>query len=95
LEPELIAVLVVLIEIFDVGDFTMNRRDQELLQKQLHGLTVASRSDGVLMLAVVGVFVAGIALGSLVYPKTVEPMRIAANDAPAILMPPAAPPIAR
>jgi hypothetical protein len=60
----------------------MNRRDQELLQKQLHSIYAAPRSDGVLMLAVLAVFFAGIALGGFLYAFTAEPLQIAANDTP-------------
>jgi hypothetical protein len=67
----------------------MNRRDQELLEKQLHGLTAAPRNDGVLMLAALAVFFAGIALGGFLYAFTSEPgpIQIASNDTPAIAMP--------
>jgi hypothetical protein len=70
----------------------MDRRDQELLEKQLHSIYVAPRSDGVLMLAVLAVFFAGIALGGFLYAYTGEPLRLAANDtAPAISLPQGAP----
>lgn len=51
----------------------MNRRDQELLDKQLHAIYVPPRNDGVLMLAVVAVFLAGITLGSFLFAYTSEP----------------------
>lgn len=41
----------------------MNRRDQELLDKQLHAIYVPPRHDGVLMLAILAAFFTGIALG--------------------------------
>ena len=41
----------------------MTRRDQELLNKQFRWLTTAPRNNSVLILAVVGVFIAGLALG--------------------------------
>ena len=34
----------------------MNQRDQELLDKQLHGQTLAVRSDGVMILAIFACF---------------------------------------
>lgn len=34
----------------------MNRREQELLDKQLHAVHLAPRGDGVLMLAILAVF---------------------------------------
>ncbi len=52
----------------------MNRRDQELLEKQLHSIYVPPRNDGVLMLAVLAVFFAGIALGGFLYAYTAEPL---------------------
>ncbi len=70
----------------------MNRRDQELLDKQLHAVYVAPRSDGVLMLAILAVFFAGIAVGGFIYAYTSEPTQFAANEAmPAISMPHGAP----
>jgi hypothetical protein len=51
----------------------MNRRDKELLDKQLHAIYVPPRNDGVLMLAVLAVFFAGIALGGFLYAYTSEP----------------------
>ncbi len=58
----------------------MNRRDQELLDKQLHGLNVTPRSEGVMMLAILAVFCTGMALGGFLYAYTDEPVRIASND---------------
>lgn len=51
----------------------MNRRDRELLDRQLRALYIPPRSDGVLMLAVLAVFFAGIALGGFLYAYTSEP----------------------
>jgi hypothetical protein len=64
----------------------MNRRDQELLDKQLHAVYVAPRSDGVLMLAILAVFFAGIAVGGFFFAYTSEPgpMHLAANALPQI-----------
>jgi hypothetical protein len=58
----------------------MNRRDQELLDKQLHGVTVAPRHEGVIMLAILAIFFAGIALGGFLYAYTSKPVQLAAND---------------
>jgi hypothetical protein len=70
----------------------MDRRDQELLDKQLHAIYVAPRSDGVLILAVLAVFFAGITIGGFLYAYTSEPTQLAANEAtPAISMPHSAP----
>jgi hypothetical protein len=58
----------------------MNRRDQELLDKQLSRLTVAPRSDGIMILVILAVFFAGIAIGGFLYAYTDKPVQIAAND---------------
>ncbi len=61
----------------------MNRRDQELLEKQLHSTYIAPRHDGVLILAVLAVFFAGIALGGFLFAYTAQPgpLRVASNNA--------------
>jgi hypothetical protein len=68
--------------------FKMNRRDQELLDRQTH---VAPRHDGVMMLAIVAVFLAGMAIGGFLSAYTDEPgptQQIASNDVPpAIALP--------
>jgi hypothetical protein len=71
----------------------MNRRDQELLAKQLRGFTAAPRADGVMILAVLAVFFAGLALGGFLfgYSATPAPMRFAANEVPPALTFPHAP----
>jgi hypothetical protein len=62
------------------------------LEKQLHSVYAAPRSDGVLMLAILAVFFTGIALGGFLYAYAAEPLQIAANDtAPAISLPHVAP----
>jgi hypothetical protein len=65
----------------------MNRRDQELLEKQLHSTYIAPRNDGVLILAVLAVFFAGVALGGFLFAYTAQPgpLRVAANDATSIM----------
>jgi hypothetical protein len=74
------------------GDFKkMDRRDQELLEKQLRRLN-PPRSDGVMILAILAVFFAGMALGGFLFAYKSEPMQIASNDAtPAIPFPNGAP----
>jgi len=58
----------------------MTRRDQELLDKQLHAIDTTP-PNGVLMLAVTTVFFAGIAVGGFLFAYTDQPpMRLAAND---------------
>jgi hypothetical protein len=70
----------------------MDQRDQELLDKQLRGLNLSPRNDGVMVLAVFAVFFAGMALGGLVSAHKSEPMQIASNDAtPAVSIPNGAP----
>jgi hypothetical protein len=60
----------------------MNRRDRELLQKQLRNVSAPPRNDGALMLAVVAVFLAGMTAGSFLYAFTDQPpVRVASNDA--------------
>lgn len=62
----------------------MNQHDQELLDKQLWRLRPPRRNDGVMVLAVLAVFFAGIALGGFLFAYKSEPMHIASNDAQAI-----------
>lgn len=58
----------------------MDQRDQELLDKQFRTLTPPRRNDGVMILAIVSVFFAGITVGGLLAEKKSEPIRTAAND---------------
>jgi hypothetical protein len=57
----------------------MDRRDQELLDKQLHHVWFAARPDGVVMPLLLAVFFTGMALGGFFYAYTGEPMHIAAT----------------
>jgi hypothetical protein len=57
----------------------MNQRDQELLDRQVARIAPASHNDGVILLAVLAVFLAGVTLGGFLVDKT-EPMQVAAND---------------
>jgi hypothetical protein len=58
----------------------MTPHDQELLEKQLHGIDNRLPGD-VLMLAIAAVFFAGMAVGGFLFAYTDQPpMRIAAND---------------
>ena len=59
----------------------MNRYDQELLDKQLRGLSPSTRNDGVMMLAILAVFFVGLTLGGFLSAHKSEPMQIAWNDA--------------
>jgi hypothetical protein len=60
----------------------MDLRDQELLDRQLHGLGIPPRNDGVMMLGIATVFFIGMALGGFLYAYTDQPgpMRVASND---------------
>ncbi|HML06716.1 MAG TPA: hypothetical protein VK430_01115 [Xanthobacteraceae bacterium] len=60
----------------------MNRRDQELLDKQLRRLD-PPRHDGTIILMVVATFFAGLIIGGVISAHEGEPMRIASNDATA------------
>jgi hypothetical protein len=72
----------------------MDQRDQELLNKQLRGLS-PPRNDGVMILMVVAVFFAGMTLGGILFARE-KSMRIASNEATAaIFLPNGAPPIMR
>ena len=44
----------------------MTRRDQELLQKQLWGVTSKSPLDGIMTLIIVAVFLVGMGIGDIV-----------------------------
>jgi len=72
----------------------MNQRDQELLNKQFRWLSPSPRNDSVMVLAIVTVFVAGIALGGTVFAHLSDPMQIASNNATVAISPSRAPPLA-
>jgi hypothetical protein len=63
----------------------MDKYAQKLLDRQLRGI-VPPRHDGVVILAIVTVFFAGMALGSALFAHKGEPMQIASyslvNGAP-------------
>jgi hypothetical protein len=65
----------------------MNRRDRELLDKQLHAIHVAPRHDGVMIMAILAMFFAGIALGGFFFGSTPArgPIRLASNYAKQII----------
>jgi hypothetical protein len=62
----------------------MERRDWELLDKQLHGHQT-QRNDGLIVPTVVAVFIAGSILGGLLVLHESELMRIASNDARTVI----------
>jgi hypothetical protein len=74
----------------------MNRRDQELLDKQLSSVHLTPRHDGVMILAIFAVFLVGVTVGGFLVAYTDQPMRVAANDlAPAVSPVPYTPQIVR
>jgi hypothetical protein len=69
----------------------MNQHDQELLDKQLQSVSAAPPNEVTVMLAIVAVFLTGVAIGSFLYASTEQPMQMAFNDtAPAAALPHAA-----
>jgi hypothetical protein len=68
----------------------MERRDWELLDKQLHGHQ-SQRNDGSIISTAVAVFIAGLILGGLLVPHESKLMRIASNDARTVISLAAAP----
>jgi hypothetical protein len=69
----------------------MTPRDQELLEKQLHGIDHRP-PEGIFMLAFATVFFAGMAVGGFLFAYTDQPpMRMAINDVPAQTSQPALP----
>ncbi len=74
----------------------MDRSDRELLQKQLRAINPAPRRDGVVIVTVVVVFLAGMTLGGLLAGRQSGPTLLAANDAmPAAPYPGTPPPSLR
>jgi len=65
----------------------MTRQEQELLQRRLRALRPAPRHDGVLMIAAVVTFVAGMALGGVLFGYRSEPTRTASIEAAPLLYP--------
>jgi hypothetical protein len=61
------------------GDVKMDRRDQELLDKQMRRLT-APRNEGLIAVMLAMMFLVGMALGSVLSPHQSEPMQIAWMD---------------
>jgi hypothetical protein len=77
------------------GDCKMDQRDQDLLEKQVGRISPPPRSDGIMALAVLAVFFAGMTIGGFMYAYENEPMQIAANDVTSIVTPHGAPSIMR
>jgi hypothetical protein len=80
----------------DVDWREMDRRDRELLDKQLRRFDPTPRSPGTMILALVAVFLAGVTLGGFMFAYKAEPTRIASNAVTSTTLAPAsALPIAR
>jgi hypothetical protein len=58
----------------------MDQRDLELLDKQMRAINRAPRRDGVIIVTVLMVFLAGMSLGRLLAGPGIEPTRVAVND---------------
>ena len=58
----------------------MDQRDLELLDKQMRAINRAPRRDGVIIVAVLMVFLAGMTVGGLLAGPPNAPTRVAAND---------------
>jgi hypothetical protein len=61
------------------GDVKMNRRDQELLDKQMARLT-PPRHEGVIAVMLAAMFLVGMTLGSVLSPHQSAPTQIASLD---------------
>jgi len=57
----------------------MDRRDQELLDKQMRRLA-PPRNEGVIVVMLATMFLVGMALGSVLSPHKSEPVQIASMD---------------
>ena len=74
----------------------MDKRDQELLDKQLRRLNPSPLSDRAMMFALLVAFFSGVTLGGFLFEYPIEPTQIASNDAtPAGSIPNVLPSIAR
>ena len=62
-----------------MGTSTMNRRDQELLDKQMRKLT-PPRHEGVIALMLAAMFLVGMTLGGVLSEHKSEPIQIASME---------------
>jgi hypothetical protein len=62
-----------------MGTVKMNRRDRELLDKQMRSLS-PPRNDGVIAVMLAAMFLVGIAIGSVLSPHQSEPTQIASIE---------------
>jgi hypothetical protein len=63
----------------NLGTSKMNRRDQELLDKQMRRLETP-RNDGAIAVLLAAMFVVGMTLGSVLSPHQSETTQIASMD---------------
>jgi hypothetical protein len=61
------------------GDVKMNRRDQELLDKQMARLT-PPRNEGAIALMLAAMFLVGVTLGGVLSPHQSAPIQVASLD---------------
>ena len=62
----------------------MDSRDRELLDKQLRRLRLPPRRDGVMILAIVGVFLAGMTAGGLLFANRSGPQTASSDGKTAL-----------
>ena len=62
-----------------IGDIKMDRRDQELLDKQMRRLT-PPRKDGVIAVLLAAMFLVGMTLGGVLSAHQTEPIQIASIE---------------
>ena len=62
-----------------IGDVKMDRREKELLDKQMRLLS-APRNDGVIVMMLAAMFLVGVAIGGVVFPHQSEPTQIASTQ---------------
>ena len=65
----------------------MDRQDQALLDKQLRNFHVPPRRDGVVIAAIVAVFLGGIVIGGLASPREPSPSAVNPQIAAAFIDP--------
>ena len=63
----------------------MNRRDWELLDKQLQGSDPSRRNDGVPIPTAVAVFFSGMIIGGILFAPETQPVQIASSHATAAM----------
>jgi hypothetical protein len=64
----------------------MNRRDQELLDKQLWSVSAAPRRGGALSLAFLAVFLAGLSAGGFLFANANNPAQVTAAHDPMVVL---------